>query len=113
MGSTIVAPGTSREVQLRSLLKRVQSADPRDDNEFRTVFCEAKLLLEMSDTDVSEILLVSRPTVNRWTNGRNLPHTAMRRPIFDWIGRSVSRKIDNIARQALSRSYHYGASNQV
>ena len=105
MTSLVSTTEATREAQLKSLRERVQSVSVRDDGAFHSIFSEAKRLLELSDTDVSEVLLVSRPTVNRWINGRNLPHPAMRKPIFDWIKEALTRKIDVIARNAHPRSY--------
>jgi hypothetical protein len=86
-----------REESLKDLRERVALANMRDDELFHDIFREAKFLLELSDTNISEALLVSRPTVNRWANGRNLPHPAMRKPIFDWIREELSQRIKRLS----------------
>ena len=98
MSPTIVAREQSlREESLKDLRERVASANMRDDELFHDIFRGARRLLELSDTDISETLLVSRPTVNRWANGRNLPRPAMRKPIFDWIREELSQRIKRLS----------------
>jgi hypothetical protein len=112
MNTTFVTPEASREASLGDLLKRSASeADVRSDKLFHEVFREAKRLLELSEDEISEVLLVTRPTVNRWVNGRNLPHPAMRRSIFDWIHKEARRRFDNIKRGGSSRPNASGGSN--
>ena len=65
----------------------------RVDPEFQRILREAQALLEMSDQEIADALSVSRSTVNRWVNGKNLPYNAMRKPILTWIEEQLSVKI--------------------
>jgi len=96
--TTTLAAETSRESLLTTLRERTASVDLRDDKEFHRILLEAKRLLEISDSDISEVFLVTRPTVNRWVNGKNLPHPAMRKPIFTWVNEELSHKLNNLKR---------------
>jgi len=93
-----VAP--TRERTLRDLREHLSECDVRQDGAFHEAFCEALLLLELSDQDVADGLLVSRPTVNRWKNGKNLPHPALRKPIFSWCSELAARKLRLLERSA-------------
>ena len=97
---------------LRRLLAEIGNLDSKSDAEFQRVFREAQALLEMSDQEIADALSVSRPSVNRWTNGRNLPHNAMRKYILKWIAGqldSMVRKLEVAAKQFAASSY--SASN--
>jgi transcriptional regulator with XRE-family HTH domain len=80
--------------ELRSV---IETLDLRNDEEFRVVFRDAQTLLELSDQELADTLSMSRPTVNRWRNGRNLPHFAMRKHILRWIGEQLTAKVKKIA----------------
>lgn len=41
------------------------------------------LLLRMNDQQAADLLGVSRPTVVRWRNGKNLPYRLARKPVLD------------------------------
>jgi len=86
---------------LKKFREEVRSAELKIDAEFQRVMGEARVLLEMSDKEIADALSVSRPTVNRWVNGKNLPYYAMRRPIQTWIGEQISQKIKRIEALAL------------
>jgi hypothetical protein len=82
--------------RLRSLLEaidRIRGADLHSDAEFHAIFREGQKLLEISDKDLANVLLVGRTTVNRWVNGTNLPHPAMRKSIVTWIAGQLIRKV--------------------
>jgi transcriptional regulator with XRE-family HTH domain len=78
---------------LRRLHSELGAIDFKDDAEFQRIFREAQALLEMSDQEIADALSVSRPSVNRWTNGRNLPYPAMRKHILGWIAGQLDAKI--------------------
>lgn len=87
---------------LKKFRDEVRSADLKEDTVFQRVMGEARVLLEMSDKEIADALSVSRPTVNRWVNGKNLPYYAMRRPIQTWIGDQVAQRIRRIEASALA-----------
>ena len=80
--------------ELRSLTANL---DLKDDEGFRNVFRRAQVVLEMSDQELADALSMSRPSVNRWRNGRNLPHSAMRKHILFWIGAQLTAKLKKVA----------------
>jgi transcriptional regulator with XRE-family HTH domain len=94
MADPTVALGSSARAQEFEALRNEANALKVDnDTRFQLVLSRAQHLFEMSDAELAAELLVSRPTVNRWLNGRNLPHRAMRRPILDWIAKRASQKL--------------------
>jgi transcriptional regulator with XRE-family HTH domain len=85
---------------LRKFQAAVVSADVKVDEEFQRVIREAQALLEVSDREIADALSVSRPTVNRWINGKNLPYYAMRKPIVAWIRDRLTVKIKRLEASA-------------
>ncbi len=83
----------SRQDTLRTLRNDARLADVTNDDKFRAIICACRYVLEMSDAEIGDALHVSRPTVNRWISGKNIPHPAMRKPIFSWIGAQATRKL--------------------
>ena|SRR5437867_4955208 len=87
------AVSLSRTGILTDLRERALRANVSDDQGFRDLLKSCQRVLEILDQDLADAFLVSRPTVNRWINGKNLPHRAMRKPIFDWIADQAGRRI--------------------
>jgi len=81
---------------LRRLQAEIGTLNSKDDAEFQRVFREAQALLEMSDQEIADALSVSRPSVNRWTNGRNLPYYAMRKHVLNWVTGQLAAKIKRL-----------------
>lgn len=50
---------------------------------FLAVFTAALSLLRLNDRQAADLLGVSRPTVVRWRNGKNLPYRLARKPVQD------------------------------
>jgi hypothetical protein len=88
------------------LVKRV---DLKVDSDFQKALQSAQRLLEMSDREIGDALSVSRPSVNRWMNGANLPYNAMRKVVFDWIEKSLTSKMRTIAE--IERSQRLSSSS--
>jgi len=99
-----------RAKTLQDFQSEARTADLRDDATFQRVFVDGQALLELSDQEIADGLSVSRPTVNRWTNGRNLPHNAMRKPILTWIEQQLAAKIKKLKASARQVSASYSAS---
>ncbi|OGN00980.1 MAG: hypothetical protein A2651_04175 [Candidatus Yanofskybacteria bacterium RIFCSPHIGHO2_01_FULL_42_12] len=62
------------------------------DEHFQTIisgFIQAKI---MSEAQLADYLLVSRPSVNRWSRGRDLPRKNVRRGIY----KALLKKIDDM-----------------
>lgn len=102
------ATATRAEI-LREFQTEVRSVDMKVDAEFQRILRKAQELLEMSDREIGDALLVSRPTVNRWINGKNLPYNAMRKPLFSWIDYELTAKIKKI--EGFGRSSSASSSN--
>jgi transcriptional regulator with XRE-family HTH domain len=90
----------SRIESLREFRARLGSFDLMHDRTFQETFNEAQSLLELSDAEFADKLLVSRPTVNRWVRGRNLPRRALRRSIVNWIDEQLAQRIKLHEQQA-------------
>jgi transcriptional regulator with XRE-family HTH domain len=87
---------TERIEVLKRFQAEADSADLKVDADFQRILRKAKALLEISDQEIADSVSVSRPTVNRWMNGKNLPYNAMRRPILTWINEQLSVKIKRL-----------------
>jgi transcriptional regulator with XRE-family HTH domain len=102
----------SRTEELRGLLTRATTLDVRQDAEFQTVMREAPGTLELSEKQIADALSVSRPTFNRWINGKSLPHIAMRTPAVQWLIHELNTRIKNrggYSRGSGSESYPHAA----
>src|SRR6266481_7771742 len=89
---------------LREFKDEVRSVDIKVDSEFQRILRQAQELLELSDQEIGDELSVSRPTVNRWMNGKNLPYNAMRKPVLSWIDEQLVQKIRKI--EIINRSHY-------
>ncbi len=83
----------SRVEELQDLQDRARSVDVRNDSDFQDILRDARSVLEMSESQIADALSISRPTFNRWINGRSLPHIAMRAPAITWIQGQLNSKI--------------------
>lgn len=92
----------SRVEELNELQDRARRIDVRNDADFQAVLRDARSVLEMSESQIADALSISRPTFNRWINGRSLPHIAMRTPAVTWILDQLNSKIKH--RSAYSHS---------
>jgi hypothetical protein len=55
------------------------------DDGFTRCFNDIVALIERSEIEIADELRVSRPTVQRWMNGTNLPHPGMRRAVLVFL----------------------------
>ena len=83
----------SRTEELQDLQDRARSVDVRNDSDFQNILRDARSVLEMSESQIADALSISRPTFNRWINGRSLPHFAMRAPAINWILGQLNSRI--------------------
>lgn len=84
----------SRLNELYGLRSRIDEVDYEDAPAFHRIVSEALALLEIADADLASRFNMSRPSVNRWKNGRNAPHPAVRRPVYEFFTKQASRAID-------------------
>lgn len=82
-----------RARKLSELQSFLLQANLADDEVFRTVCCRVSSDLELSSSDLSSALGVSRPTVSRWMCGVTAPHPAMREPIRRFALRRLARLV--------------------
>ena len=82
--------------QLREFRTQVRHTDVRIDSAFQQLIQDARSVLEIPEQEIAEALFVSRPTVNRWINGRNLPYLVVRKHAVDWLDEELSSKIRSL-----------------
>jgi transcriptional regulator with XRE-family HTH domain len=83
----------SRANELAEFQAGIKKVDLKQDDEFQKLISGAQHVLEMTDGELADALSVSRPTINRWVNGRNLPYNGLRKAVFTWIDRQLTKKI--------------------
>lgn len=81
----IQKPQISRDEELTQVLSSIRSLDLANDGAFRGFLLSWRTVLEMSDQDIADKLLVSRPTISRWMGGQTLPHRALRKTLTAWM----------------------------
>jgi hypothetical protein len=86
---------------LRDLQDRAASADATEDDHFPRLVSDARAVFELSDQSLADELLVSRPTISRWSRGVNLPHRAMRKPIVEWIRTEAVSRLRTVERRTV------------
>lgn len=91
---------TERIEQFRELQRRLKLANIEDDKVFQSLIRDAQVLLEMSDSEIANSLSVSRPTLNRWMNGRTSPHLAIKKSAVGWMGDQVASKVRKLEASA-------------
>lgn len=95
------AVATSRAVALRDLRDRAASPAATEDDSFRDIIRDVRVVLELSDQNLADELLVSRPTISRWSRGVNLPHRALRKPIVSWVEAEAARRLRAVERRTM------------
>ena len=93
----------SRITQLKQFAERTKGLNIEDDEQFRRFVVESLETLEMADREFADSLSVSRPCVNRWSNGKNLPRTGTRRATVTSVMQKVDRRIKAL-QQAVIRA---------
>jgi DNA-binding transcriptional regulator YiaG len=91
-------PGTpmtnvERKQHLQGAQKKAADAaraDEINDSDFRAILRDGQKLLRMSEKEFADELRVSRPRLNRWLHGRDLPHPVMRPGIAAWVAHKLS-----------------------
>jgi transcriptional regulator with XRE-family HTH domain len=86
----------------------LEAAKLEDDQVFQTLMHDAQVLLEMSDSEIANSLSISRPTLNRWINGRTTPHVAIRKAAAKWISEQLTARVRRL--QTATRSSFGGSS---
>jgi DNA-binding XRE family transcriptional regulator len=104
----------SRMKELEQFATSARSLKLEDHGEFKNFIVRSMGILEIGDREFADSLSVSRPTVNRWSNGKNLPHIALRKAIIVSVVVRVERKMRAIGKAAsLNASDHAYASYPV
>ena len=68
-----------------ALQGRLEGADPKDSELFRTLLSEAMRVLALDVSDVAAEFGVSLPMVRRWMGGNAVPMTRMRGTVYSWL----------------------------
>jgi DNA-binding transcriptional regulator YiaG len=84
---------TNRAAALSRLHDRATAQGATEDDHFRDIIRDVRVVLELSDQNLADELLVSRPTISRWSRGVNLPHRALRKPIVTWIAAEAAQRL--------------------
>jgi DNA-binding transcriptional regulator YiaG len=79
--------------QFREFHARLESLNLENDEAFQSFMGDARHLLEMSDSEIANSLSISRPTLNRWINGRTAPHLAVKKAAVRWVGEQVASRV--------------------
>src|SRR5437764_4324797 len=94
----------TRVDELREFEACARRVNHADEAQFREFVRNARLVLEMAESDIADALSVSRPTYNRWINGRNMPHPLMRQSIVDRITKLVQARVRVVTSNSRSGS---------
>lgn len=79
--------------ELRDLKKTLQTDQHSDDAVFSAAVAQSMALLALSDGEIAAEFDMSRPSVNRWRNGRAAPHPAVRKHVFKFFAKKIERLI--------------------
>ena len=82
------------------LAVRISKLKPDDDAGFQAVLNEAMNKMNVLEGDLAREFGVSLSTVNRWSNGRSMPHPAVRKPILE----SLAKRARNLANRANAKT---------
>ncbi len=74
------------------LLAAIDAADVSDDAAFSSLLVEVMDALGLRDEDVADALHVSRPGVERWRRGANLPYKAVRPLVFSVLKKRLKTR---------------------
>jgi hypothetical protein len=103
----------SRIAELEEFAGRSNGLRFEDDAQFRQFVVDSLEILEMTDREFADSLSVSRPCVNRWSNGKNLPRAATRKATVESVERRVNQKIRALRQMATrtnaAPSYSYSS----
>lgn len=75
----------------KELILKIKNASPNNDEQFRQIIAAVLNNDFIEETKLRNLLMVSRPTLNRWKNGESVPHTALRPRIFKWLAEQLNR----------------------
>src|SRR5215211_4626396 len=73
------------EQHLKAALKNAEKMEEIEGDLFQEILRDGKKLLEMSEQEIADELLVSHPRVNRWLHGKDLPRRRVRKSIVNWV----------------------------
>jgi len=63
----------------------LESVDPEDTPAFHSTILKALELTLVMDEDVAHQFSMSRTSLDRWKNGTNAPHSALRKSVYMWL----------------------------
>lgn len=74
-----------RLAAISRLLEELGKPNPEDADAFHRIITSAFELSVIDEIDVAHKFGMSRPSINRWRNGRTVPHPAMRAQVYGWL----------------------------
>jgi ribosome-binding protein aMBF1 (putative translation factor) len=77
-----------------------QEGGPFDEQDFRGSIDFVIENTGMSDADLARAMQVRTPSLQRWREGKNIPHPALRTPMVRFLGSMLERKIGDGYHQA-------------
>ncbi len=79
--------------ELEAYSRELRSADISNVKTFYALLNQGMHFLRLTDKDIAHEFGASRPTVTRWRNGKNAPHPAVRKVIFNWLRKRTEKFI--------------------
>ena len=85
---------SGRLLQIRALMHEIGKVSEENDGIFGQLVDRAMTMIPMTDGELAMLFSASRPTVTRWRKGTDVPHTAMRRPIYNELLNKLHHALD-------------------
>lgn len=79
-------------INVKILLDMLLIPENQSNERFGTVVQMALSLLDISDTDICCQFEMSRPSLNRWKNGKAAPHPYIRPHVFKYFRKVMEEK---------------------
>ena len=88
----------ARIASLRELRVVVETCGSSDEREpFTMAFRQARLVLEIDDSQLARDLKTARPTIGRWARGDSAPHPLGRGPVYAYLLRQIDERLRRYA----------------
>lgn len=85
---------SSYGIELYEALMNMPTEDDQSDHEaFTTLLNAAIEYCGLTDKELAETFGVSRPSIERWKDGRNAPYVTMRPPVYEYLAKKVNEVI--------------------
>jgi DNA-binding XRE family transcriptional regulator len=101
-----------RRSSVRDVLRLASKGDLSGED-FQNLCVQTQEILEMTDQEMADGMEVSRPTFNRWKNGKNLPHPIGQRALARWMTDKLAAKAKFLESMAKSSRGSGGGSGEM